>query len=355
MRQSTLRGRHVAVLAAVLTTVAVLTACANPASSESAGGAVAAPDRSGVDLSGVTLDVGEIGGFTRQFFEASGALDGIPYNIEWKKIGGGAPMFQALASDAVNVSVQGVDPALFSAASGAVPFKIVGIAGKDPVDHPDSHGTFWLATRPGLDISSPADLVGKRIGVSPAKASTPHYFLAKTLKDSGVDINDVDPVFLDSAAGLGALLSGQIDAWAGGGASFTRVQEAGGKVIAWSSEHTDNFLVTTANNRSLEDPKLNAAIADFQARLIRNQQWTNTRKDEYAKVQAEVTKLPPATALAAVQAELPLRYFQIDDDVVQRLQDEADLTREFGLTDARVTIADIVDDRYNDVVEAARQ
>ncbi|MGW0042572.1 ABC transporter substrate-binding protein [Rhodococcus sp. NPDC003348] len=343
-----------AALAAVLAATTIA-ACGNSGSSDTAGGAAAKPETAGVDMSGVTLNVGEIGGFTRQYFEASGALDGIPYTVEWKKIGGGAPMFQALGSDAVNVSVQGVDPALFSAAAGAVPFKIVGIAGKNPTDHPENHGTFWLATRPGLDITSPADLVGKRIAVSPAKASSPHYFLAKTLKDSGIGIDEVDPVFLDSAAGLGALLSGQVDAWAGGGASFTRVQEAGGKVIAWSSEHTDNFLVTTANNKSLGDPKLNAAIADFQSRLIRNQVWTNTDKDAYAKVQAEVTKLPAATALAAVQAELPLEYFPLTADVVQRLQAEADLTREFGLTDAQVTISDIVDDRYDDVVEAARQ
>ncbi len=61
-------------------------------------------------------------------------------------------------------------------------------------------------------IHSPADLKGKRIGVS--KGSGAHYLILVILKRAGLSVADVQLAFLDAADGLPAFGRGDIDAWA---------------------------------------------------------------------------------------------------------------------------------------------
>jgi sulfonate transport system substrate-binding protein len=362
------RGRRFSVvLITVLVGLLALAACGDDGSASSnasptttkATGSTTGPTASSaaptttVDLTGVTLRVGEIQGYNRQLLEAAGAFGDLKYNVQFSTIRGGPPMFQALAADQIDVSFQGVDPGLFSAVAAGLPVKVVSARGKDLKNPTPNRGTFWLAATPGSNITSISGLKGKTIAVSPGEASTLHYYLAKVLDDNGLTLKDVKVSFLDSASALSAALAGQVDAWSGGGPNFAPVEARGGKVLAWASEHYDNFIVATASEKALADPKKSAAIGDLIARVFMQQAWQNTQKEAYAKVLTEVTKLDLATALTGVKAELSLVPTPMDAPFIARLQAEADLSFKYGINDKKIDVAKLVDPRYNDVAAAA--
>ncbi|MFN3461002.1 MAG: aliphatic sulfonate ABC transporter substrate-binding protein, partial [Oceanibaculum sp.] len=73
----------------------------------------------------------------------------------------------------------------------------------------------WTALVTGKDsgITSIADLKGKRVAVT--RGTDPHLFLLQALNQAGLTEKDIRPVLLQHADGGRALITGQVDAWAG--------------------------------------------------------------------------------------------------------------------------------------------
>ncbi len=70
-----------------------------------------------------------------------------------------------------------------------------------------------LVTTKGSEIADPADLKGKKVAAT--VGTDPYIFLQRTLQEAGLDEQDVEIVNLQHADGASALLSGDVDAWAG--------------------------------------------------------------------------------------------------------------------------------------------
>lgn len=73
----------------------------------------------------------------------------------------------------------------------------------------------WTALVVGKDspINAVADLKGKKVAAT--KGTDPYLFLLRTLQANGLKRSDIEHVHLQHADGKAALLSGQVDAWAG--------------------------------------------------------------------------------------------------------------------------------------------
>jgi hypothetical protein len=81
----------------------------------SAGCASAAADNSdavrddgSVDLSKVTLTVGDQKGGSKALLQASGAIDELPYKVKWKEFTSGPPLLEALNAGAIDVGGVGI-------------------------------------------------------------------------------------------------------------------------------------------------------------------------------------------------------------------------------------------------------
>lgn len=70
-----------------------------------------------------------------------------------------------------------------------------------------------LVTTKDSGIKTISDLKGKRVAVT--RGTDPHIFLLRALDSAGLTEKDIKPVLLQHPDGYRALISGQVDAWAG--------------------------------------------------------------------------------------------------------------------------------------------
>lgn len=212
--------------------------------------------------------------FEKGYFKEAG-LD-----VEFKFFQAAQPMALAIASGDVDFGLTAISGGLISLADkGAV--KVIGgaLQEEDGVD-----GQMILASKAAFDagLKTPADLAGKSFGVTTAGSSF-HYMAHKIADKEGFDRKDLKIRPLQKVgAVIGALKSGQIDAWSivphiAKGLVASPEVEMIGKV----SDYVPNYQVTTvftstkntSDNAELVKTFLDAysmGAADFNAALVDN-------------------------------------------------------------------------------------
>lgn len=92
------------------------------------------------------------------------------------------------------------------------------------------------------DIKEPADLKGKKVAAT--VGTDPYIFLQRTLQEAGLDEQDVEIVNLQHADGASALLSGDVDAWAGLDPHMAKLELENDAQLFYRNEdfNTYNFL-----------------------------------------------------------------------------------------------------------------
>ncbi|PAF37410.1 ABC transporter substrate-binding protein [Terribacillus saccharophilus] len=92
------------------------------------------------------------------------------------------------------------------------------------------------------DIKDPADLKGKKVAAT--VGTDPYIFLQRTLQEAGLNEQDVEIVNLQHADGASALLSGDVDAWAGLDPHMAKLELENDAQLFYRNEdfNTYNFL-----------------------------------------------------------------------------------------------------------------
>ena len=158
-------------LAAVLVSAALaLAACG------SGGNAAAVRDDGSVDLSKVTLVVGDQKGGSQALLSAAGDLDDLPYKVDWKPFTSGPPMLDAISSGAVDVGGVGNTPPLFAIDQGKK-LKVVSAYSQGATGDA-------IVVPKGSSITDVAELKGKKVAV--AKGSSANYSLLAQLDEAGL-------------------------------------------------------------------------------------------------------------------------------------------------------------------------
>lgn len=290
-----------------------------------------------VDLSTVTLRVGDQVNITQSALEAAGQGD-TPYAIEWAAFPSGPPLLEALNADAIDIGGVGDAPPIFAASAGA-PIKVV-LATKTPQVNQG------IIVQGDSGIAGVEGLRGKKIAV--AKGSSANWILLKALQDNGLAISDVTINYLQPTDAQQAFANGSVDAWVIWDPFSSLVQSQGGRLIVTGADLGIpglGFQVTS--EKALADPGKEAAIRDFLRRLRVAQQWQRTNKDAWAATYSELTKLP--LELAKQMLQVDSQPTLIDDAVVQAQQEEADAFFEAGLIPKAVDFSTVVDTRFNDI------
>src|SRR5437660_2671463 len=106
--------RFGAALALVAVLALALSACGGQSPQAGASGS---PGQA-VDLSTVTLRVGDQERRLETMLRAAGQLNGLKYQVQWAEFTSGPPLLQALSGGALDLGAVGDTPPIFSAAAG---------------------------------------------------------------------------------------------------------------------------------------------------------------------------------------------------------------------------------------------
>ncbi|KQW43108.1 ABC transporter substrate-binding protein [Nocardioides sp. Root1257] len=328
------RRTKITVLGAVLASALAFAGCGGDAT----GNEGAVKDDGSVDLSKVTLIVGDQKGGSKALLQAAGELDDVDYKIEWKEFTSGPPLLEALNAGAIHVGGVGNTPPLFAAA-GKSEIKVVqgatyGGAGDAIVVPGDS---------PIKDVS---ELKGKTVGV--AEGSSANYNLLAQLQDAGLKYSDVTIKNLQPGDALAAFSAGHLDAWAIWEPFTSQAeQEADAKVIADGSKLANGYTFQVASDVALDDPATKEALSDYLSRIAKAQVWSQTHQEDWAKVWAEETGLSDSITLAAVKKR-QVQVVPIDQTVIDSEQEMADSFADNDLLPGKFDVAPYFIDDFND-------
>jgi sulfonate transport system substrate-binding protein len=296
-----------------------------------------------LDLSGVTLRVGDLGGTQQAGLEAAGESD-TPYKIEWSQFPSGPPAVEAINAGAVDIAIMGDTPPIFAAAGG-VDTKVVAVARPKDGNQP----YLQILVPEGSDIQSVADLKGKTVAV--AQQTILEYFLRRALQKEGLDIGDVKPAYLQPADGQAAYSSGKADAFVSIEPLTTITNSAKkSRAIANSADYFISQTFAVARGKALDDPKVSAALGDYLQRTVRTYQWEQDHIEEWVPIYVKTTKFPQGLAAATI-ASTAVAWQPIDDDVFQVQQDQIDTWAEAGAVPSGLKAEDEFDTRFNTLIK----
>ncbi|MCW2946752.1 MAG: Sulfonate transport system substrate-binding protein [Actinoallomurus sp.] len=324
-----------------LVTALTLLVVAGAGCGNSAGGDTAAIRKDGsVDLTKVTLRVGDQKAGSQALLQAASELTGVKYKIAWSQFTSGPPLLEAANAAAIDVGAVGNTPPIFAAAAGS---KITIVAA----------GAQNLAAQAVLvpktsSIRTIQELKGKKIAL--AKGSSAHALLLNVLKRAGLGFGDIRPQYLQPADALSAFSSGRVDAWSIWDPYAAQAEaQTGARILVDGNGYGTNYAFNVASSEALKDKAKVAAIRDYLARLNRAYVWAATHQPQWAKTWAQQVGLPLPVATVAVRRRVT-RPVRLDAGVIDGEQELADAFSGAALIPGRLKIADFTDPRFNDTV-----
>nr|WP_228047205.1 ABC transporter substrate-binding protein [Saccharopolyspora sp. HNM0983] len=326
-------------IAAALVGALALTACGEVTTGPTR--APVPPPVPAEQLSDVVLQVGDQKGNQRSMLAAAGLLD-TPYEIEWSTFTSGPPLVEAVSAGAVDVGGVGNTPPLFGAAASA---KIKAVSASE-----QNSATDALLVPAGSPLRSVQDLRGKTVAL--AKGSSAHGNVLNMLSRAGLEPDDVDLSFMQPAEAFSAFTQGQVDAWAVWDPYTAQAElEADVRVLADGRGTANGYEFTVAAVESLGDPRKNAAIADFVARIARAEQHNTANPEERAREWAADTGLPIEVTRRAAERRHRLPV-PMDGELVRSQQQLARAFLDARVLPTRFRFEDYVDRRYEQQLSA---
>src|ERR1700689_3425036 len=283
------RPRFYAVTVLALAGLAAAGCPASSPSSTSAGtsaGATSSPSSSSsVNLSSVTLNVGDQKGTGAEaVLSAAGLLNTLPFHVNWSDFTSGPPMLEAMASGSVDVGGVGDAPPVFAAAGG----EGVVIVGARTVPGGDQDAVVVPKDSP---ITSIQQLKGKKIAYG--SGSSGNYNLLTVLTKAGLTTKDVSLVNLQPALALAAFTSGSVAAWDIWPPYVQQVvAQDGARVLATGSAYGSPYSFEVASKAAVANPDKAAAIKVYLTTLDKAYVWAATHPSAWAAAWGKAAGLP---------------------------------------------------------------
>src|SRR5271156_4847928 len=254
-----MRSRFYAVTVLALAGLTAAGCSSSSSSSTTASGTPTPSASSAVNLSSVTLNIGDQKGTGAEaVLSAAGLLNTLPFHVTWSDFTSGPPMLQAMASGSVDIGGVGDAPPVF-AASGGEAVEIVGA--RQTAGDQDA-----LVVPKNSPITSISQLRGKKIAYG--SGSSGNYNLLTVLTKAGLTTKQVTLVNLQPAEALAAFTSGSVDAWDIWPPYVQQVvQQDGAKVIATGSAYGSPYSFEVASKAAVANPEKAAAIKVYLATL----------------------------------------------------------------------------------------
>jgi sulfonate transport system substrate-binding protein len=340
------RGRAVFAVAGTAAVLAAAACSSSSGSSASSGSSPSSSSPSGstVNVSSVTLTIGDQKGTGAEaLLQAAGLINKLPFKAKWVDFTSGPPMVQAMGSDSVDVGGVGDAPPVFSAAGGSK-IKIVGAR-----ITPAAAGA--VVVPKGSTITSIQQLKGKTIAAP--EGTTADYHLLTVLAAAGLTKKQVTVDNLQPADALAAFTSGKVDAW---DTWSPFIEEAtvqhGGRVLADGKQYGSPYSFQVASDAALSDKGKAAAINDYEKILDQAYVWSATHQSDWAKIWGDATGLPSATMTQAAKDDVNTPV-AINATVINAEQKLTDAFYKAGEIPTDVKITDYMTGQFNDAVPSS--
>jgi sulfonate transport system substrate-binding protein len=308
------------------------------ASAAAAGSSSASPSSS-VDLSSVTLNVGDQKGTGAEaILKAAGLLNTLPFHVNWSDFTSGPPMLEAMASGSVDVGGVGDAPPVFAAAGG----EGVVIVGARTVPTGDQDA---VVVPKGSTITSIQQLKGKKIAYG--SGSSGNYELLTVLTAAGLTTKDVSMVNLQPANALAAFTSGSVDAWAIWPPYVQQVvAQDGAKVLARGPQYGSPYSYEVASKSAVANPQKAAAIQVYLTTLDKAYVWAEKNPDAWGAAWASATGLPASITdvAATVDSTTPV---VVDGAVTKSEQELVTQFYKAGLIPSAPNMSGFVTTQFN--------
>lgn len=154
-----------------------------------------------------------------------------------------------------------------------------------------------LVTNGDSDINTVVDLAGRSVAVT--RGTDPYIFLLRALADNGLTESDIEVVLLQHADGKNALVTGQVDAWAGLDPMMAQAELEDGARLFYRAPDLNTWGVLNVDEQFAADhPELvEAVIAAYEKGRI----WALEHPDDLRAILAEAAGL--SEEIAARQLE----------------------------------------------------
>lgn len=241
------------------------------------------------------LKVGSQRGGTKSLMLSSGALAGADYTVEWSEFPAAQNLLEAIGSGAIDVGLAGDAPFQFAFQSGS-PIKAVSAQ----IVMPRPREAVGLIVPPQSAARTVADLKGKRVATT--RGSIGHYLALRALDDAKLPFDAVQFTFLSPGDAKAAFSSGSVDAWSTWVPYLSAAIKEGARTVADGHELILGYGFEIANDQAIAGKA--GLLADFLRREARALQWAAAHKDDYARVLAAETGLPPEIARIMVDKHI---------------------------------------------------
>lgn len=287
-----------------------------------------------VDVSQVTIRMGETGWARSQEALKASGLQNTPYKVEYSVFQGGNMQLEAMAANHLDLATSSEIPPIFASQSGnGGNFKVIGFYEGTTLNQE-------LIVPKGSDIKTMADLKGKKVAY--VKATTAQYFLLKMLKQAGMTWDDITPVQMSTSDGLMALVAGKVDALAGYGNAIITAHQQGATVLVSAKDILSGNFMIEATPEAIQDPAKHAAIVDYLSRLDQAYEWTAANPEKWAQIIAVNTHEPFEQALITFKEGNVQRANKIKPTSKQAIaseQDVADVFFDAGVLKSKVDVS----------------
>ena len=285
------------------------------------------------------LRAGDQKGGTQSVMKAAGALDNLPYRIEWNQFAAASPLLEALNADAVDLAFAGDAPTTFALAAG--------LRGRIIAATRGSGASTAIVVPKDSPIRSVADLKGRSIATN--RGSIGHALVLAVADAQGWSPSDYTLANLLPAEAKSALASGAVDAWCSWGVyvAQARLLDEARAIVDGSNGLLTGLSYLVATDQAIGAKR--SQLLDFSRRLVAARRWAASHRDEYARVLAAEIGVPVPVARLTFDTEVPLPV-SIDAQVIADQQRTADRYLKAGVIHARLDAGKVFDASFNDVL-----
>ena len=335
------------VIAALVATLGLATACGSAESGSTLELSAALPDKV---PSGTTLRIGDPE--TQTSIVAAGLdkeLADAGVRVDWADISGGPQSIQAFRADKLDCSAVADIPSLFAAWTGTSTKIVFQSVTVDPLKHP----IYQLGVAPGVSVTSLADLRGKKIAYSAGQAQG--ALVLRVLRKAGLTQKDVTLVQLTSNndSYVTALGGKAVDVAPLGAQNVAIYKAKYPGATAIDTGIRDDASTLYCLTKSVQDANKAAALKVYVGVRTKALLWQNQHPDEHAKAFFQDHEgLSAADAKRVIQLQgtngIPASW----DNAIARLQETADLLAAEQGHD-KLDVTTLVDRRFEPIETAA--
>ncbi len=250
-------------------------------------------------------------------------------NVKWVEFQFGPPIIEALNAGALDLGALGDIPPISAQAAGS---DLVYVAATPAA-------TTAIVVPKGSAIQKVEDLKGKRIAFG--KGSTAHNLTIQALRKHGLDISDIEPVYLTPADAGAAFATGRVDAWAIWDPYFALAETRhNARPIAQAGEpglETSSFYLSTRSYAEANPAVVKAALEEIKA--ISDE--VSKDREGLAKIASETTGFDLEAQTIATRRQT-IDLLPVTDEVLERQQKIADTFAELKLIPRPVKVRDAV-------------